>query len=105
MQGWRQHLHTSVTPLKVTGVMRDLPDNTQFDFDMLVPNTSRADQMEQRLKGKWLYTGNIFGYVALARGADPARVLAKLRTVIDQSVNMSAILVASILLARCWSHG
>ncbi len=80
---------TSVVPLRVTGVMRDLPNNTQFDFDLLVPNTSRADQVEQRLKGIWLNTGHIFGYVALAPGADPVRVLAKLKTIMDRSVHLS----------------
>ncbi len=80
---------TSVVPLKVTGVMRDLPTNTQFDFDMLVPNTSRADQLESPMKAAWLYTGHVFGYVRLLPDADPARVLAKLKAIIDRSVKLS----------------
>ena len=80
---------TSSVPLKVTGVMRDLPTNTQFDFDLMVPNTSRADPMEQRLKSIWLYTGRIFGYVTLAPGADPVRVVAKLKAIIDRSAKLS----------------
>jgi putative ABC transport system permease protein len=80
---------TSVVPLKVTGVMRDLPTNTQFDFDVLVPNTSRADQMEPRLKAAWRYTSHVFGYVILAPGADPTRVVTKLKAIIDRSVNVA----------------
>ena len=80
---------TSVVALKVTGVMADLPGNTQFDFDVLVPNTSRADQVSQRLKGIWFFTGHVFGYVTLAPGADPARVLAKLKTIMDRSIDTS----------------
>jgi putative ABC transport system permease protein len=91
---------TSVVPLKVTGVMQDLPDNTQFDFDVLVPNTSRADQMEQRLKSIWLNTGHIFGYVTLASGADPARVLAKLKTIMDRSIDTSRYRARKVLASK-----
>lgn len=75
----------SIVPLKITGIMRDLPGNTQLDFDILVPNTSRADQVEPRLKTIWGFTAHVFGYVTLAPGADPGRVLAKLKTIMDRS--------------------
>jgi putative ABC transport system permease protein len=92
--------HTASVPLRVTGVMRDLSDNTQFDFDVLVPNTSRADPMEQRLKGIWPYTGHIFGYVMLAPGADPARALAKLKAIVDRSIDFSKISNAKVRASR-----
>ena len=60
--------------LKVVGVMRDLPHNTQLDFDFLMPNTSLADRIDQDQKKNWLSNNNTFGYVTLAPGADPAQV-------------------------------
>ena len=46
----------STVPLKVTGVMRDLPHNTQLYVDMLVPNTSIVDRVDRRSKHNWLPT-------------------------------------------------
>ena len=40
----------STVPLKVTGVMRDLPHNTQLYADMLIPNTSIVDRIDQETK-------------------------------------------------------
>jgi len=76
--------------LKVVGVMRDLPHNTQLEFDFLVPNTSLADRIDQQQKKNWLSNSNTFGYVTLAPGSDPARVLAKLKPILDRSIDLSA---------------
>jgi putative ABC transport system permease protein len=76
--------------LKVVGVMRDLPHNTQFDFDFLMPNTSLADSIDQDQKKNWLSNSNTFGYVTLAPGADPAEVAAKLKPILDRSIDISA---------------
>ncbi|HXB52648.1 MAG TPA: ABC transporter permease [Rhizomicrobium sp.] len=76
--------------LKVAGVMRDLPHNTQLDFDFLIPNTSLADRMDQDQKKNWVSNNNTFGYVTLAPGADPARVLAKMKPILDRNVDISA---------------
>ncbi|HEX4270025.1 MAG TPA: ABC transporter permease [Rhizomicrobium sp.] len=76
--------------LKVVGVMRDLPHNTQLDFDFLMPNTSIADRMDQDAKKNWVSNNNTFGYVTLAPGIDPARVLAKLKPILDHNVDISA---------------
>ncbi|HUE64316.1 MAG TPA: ABC transporter permease [Rhizomicrobium sp.] len=81
--------NTSVA-LKVVGVMRDLPHNTQLDFDFLMPNTSLADRIGQDIKKNWLSNNNTFGYVTLAPGADPAQVLAKLKPILDRSIDISA---------------
>jgi putative ABC transport system permease protein len=80
----------STVLLKVVGVMRDLPHNTQLEFDFLIPNTSLADRISQQVKKNWLSTQNTFGYVTLVPGADPARVLAKLKPILDRSVDLSA---------------
>ncbi len=91
---------TSVVPLKITGVMADLPGNTQFDFDMLVPNTSRADKVSQRMKSIWFFTGHVFGYVTLAPGADPTRVLAKLKAIMDRSIDTSQFMAKKVLASQ-----
>ncbi len=75
---------------KVVGVMRDLPHSTQLDFDFLAPNTSLADRLDQETKKQWLSNNNSYGYVTLAPGADPARVLAKLKPILDRSIDISA---------------
>ena len=36
----------------VTGVMRDLPHNTQLAGDVFIPNTSNADPMSQKRKAE-----------------------------------------------------
>lgn len=79
----------STVPLKVSGVMRDLPHNTQLYIDMLVPNTSIVDRIDQQTKHNWLMNYSTFGYVKLAPGADPAQLLAKFKPVVDRSVDLS----------------
>jgi len=79
----------SMVVLKVAGVMRDLPHNTQLDFDFLLPNTSLADRLDQDTKKNWLSNNNSFGYVTLAPGADPQQVLAKLKPILDRSIDIS----------------
>jgi putative ABC transport system permease protein len=80
----------TTVPLKVTGVMRDLPHNTHLYADMLVPNTSIVDRVDQQAKHNWLSNNNTFGYVVLAPGTDPASVVAKTRPMIDRSADLSA---------------
>lgn len=81
--------NTTVT-LKVAGVMRDLPHNTHLDVDFLVPNSSLADRIDQEEKKNWLSNSNMFGYVTLAPGSDPTRVAAKLKPILDRSIDISA---------------
>lgn len=73
-------------PLVVTGVLRDLPHNTQLIADLVVPNTSRADEMTPFEKAHdWTSGDDDYGYVELAPGASPAAVLAALRPILDSS--------------------
>ena len=74
----------------VTGVMHDLPRNTQLTADILIPNTSATFQMSQSKKENWIWTVG-WGYVALTPGAEPAAVVAKLKTIIDQSIDLKKI--------------
>ncbi|HEX2759047.1 MAG TPA: ABC transporter permease, partial [Rhizomicrobium sp.] len=75
--------------LRIVGVMRDLPHNTQFDFDFLMPNTSLADRVSKDTKESWVSNNGTFGYVVLAPGADPEAVVAKIRPTLDRSVDLS----------------
>ena len=81
--------NTTIT-LRIVGVMRDLPHNTQLDFDFLMPNTSLADRIDQEQKKCWICNSNNFGYVILAPGADPAQVAQKLKPIYDRNVDISA---------------
>lgn len=80
---------SAVYPLTVTGVLRDLPHNTQLAVDLVVPNTSRADGMSRVEKADgWTGTDGDYGYVELVPGADPAAVLAGLKQIVDRAVDL-----------------
>lgn len=75
-------------PLTVTGVLRDLPHNTQLVADLVMPNTSRADAMSREEKASdWLANDGDYGYVELAPGAAPAALLAGVGPILDRSVD------------------
>jgi putative ABC transport system permease protein len=71
--------------LKVTGVVRDIPYNSQFTGDVFLPNTSIADRNSQQMKHDW-HTESGFGYVRLAPGTDPNTVIAKMAPMLDRAV-------------------
>jgi len=74
--------------LTVTGVIRDLPHNTQLVADIVLPNTSAADTLTQSEKTKgWLDAAG-YGYVKLAPGALPDVVLAKAKPILDRNVDV-----------------
>ena len=74
-------------PMTVTGVLKNLPHDTQLVAKVLFPNTSKADPMKRFYKHHWESFGPYL-YVRLAPGSDPAHVLALARTLIDQHINM-----------------
>ena len=74
-------------PVTVTGVMRDLPHNTQLIADFVIPNGSQADELDHLEKAQWTATFGGYGYVELAPGAKPSAVLAALDPMLDASVN------------------
>jgi putative ABC transport system permease protein len=77
---------SAVYPVIVTGVLRDLPHNTQLVADVVVPNTSRADEMTALQKTHdWTSGDRDYGYVQLTHDADPAAVLAELKPILDRS--------------------
>jgi putative ABC transport system permease protein len=78
-------------PLLVTGIVRDLPHNTQLKADLLIPNTSAADPMTRDTKKGWAWFVG-WGYVLLAPGANPDAVLAKTRAVIDRGLDPKTLI-------------
>ncbi len=69
-------------PLVVTGILRDLPHNTQLVADVMIPNMSTAFPIDRKAPPNWFWLDG-WGYVRLAPGADPAIVSAKFKAVID----------------------
>jgi putative ABC transport system permease protein len=82
----RQNCQASQQALAVTGVLKDLPHNTQFQADVMVPINSAASPVNKELRENWLWAAG-WSYVRLAPGADPKVVTAKFKAVIDRSVN------------------
>jgi putative ABC transport system permease protein len=73
--------------LRITGIMRDLPGNTQLRAEAIVPHTSVADSIGEQ--GKQMYYAiNGYNYVRLAPGADPVAVAAKIPALLDTHVNV-----------------
>jgi putative ABC transport system permease protein len=83
---------SAVHPLTVTGVLRDLPSNTQLAIDLVMPNSSLADMLPRAFRDEhWTGTDGVYGYVELAPGVDPDTVLAKLPSLLDQSVHQNVL--------------
>jgi putative ABC transport system permease protein len=76
---------SATVSLKVTGILRDLPHNTQLVGDIFFPNTSIADRISQDTKQSWL-SENGYGFVRLAQGSDPARVATSMAPLLDRVV-------------------
>jgi len=74
--------------LRVTGVMRDVPYNTQFKIQAVIPHTSPADRMGAEGKKRWLNFGP-YGYVRLTPGSDPSLIGARLAPAMDRMVDLS----------------
>jgi len=68
----------------VTGIVRDLPHNTQLAGDIFIPNTSAADPMGPQAKARW-NSNTGFGYVQIEPTADPKQMLVELNALIDRS--------------------
>ncbi|HEX5154411.1 MAG TPA: ABC transporter permease [Parafilimonas sp.] len=69
--------------LKVTGILKDLPANSSFDFNFLVP-FSYLEQTNERIKANRTgsYGNNSYRiYVKLKPGADYAKVYPKIRNI------------------------
>ena len=67
-------------PLKVTGVFKDVPENSHIKFDMLVSFSSLP---ANRVEGNWTWP-EFYDYVMLAPGADPKKVEARFPAFINK---------------------
>ena len=74
--------------LAVTGVLKDLPHNTQLRIEIMVPNNSAASPVNPEMRENWLFLSS-WSYVLLAPGADPAVVVEKFKSVIDRNLDPS----------------
>ncbi|HEX4104685.1 MAG TPA: ABC transporter permease, partial [Rhizomicrobium sp.] len=79
----------------VTGVMRDLPHNTQLAGDIFIPNISAADPMSQQMRQNWNDSSG-WGYVELRPGVDARAVAVKLPTLIDKNFDARKALGMSL---------
>jgi putative ABC transport system permease protein len=62
------------TNYKVTGVLRDLPSQTHFNFDFFV---SLSESQESKKTDEWL-SNNFNTYIVLRKGTDPRKLESKL---------------------------
>lgn len=69
-------------PLRVTGILRNLPANSQLVADAVMPNNSLANPETQQHKDDW-FSPRYYGFVVLAPGSDPQAVIAKLAPILD----------------------
>jgi putative ABC transport system permease protein len=69
--------------LKVTGVLRNLPSNSQLVADAVMPNDSVADQESLAQKEDWV-SPRYFGFLVLAPSAVPQAVIEKLAPILDR---------------------
>jgi putative ABC transport system permease protein len=81
-----QNCEPTQQALVVSGILRDLPHNTQLQADLMIPNTSAASPVNQEMRENWLWSAG-WSYVRLAPGADPNAVVAKFKTIIDHAVD------------------
>ena len=83
---------TAAHTLTVTGVLRDLPSNSQLAVDLVVPNSSQADELPIAFREHaWTSTNGVYNYIALAPGTDPETVLTKLKPILARTVNTTQI--------------
>ena len=82
----RQNCEIVQQALMVTGILRDLPHNSQFQIDVLIPNTSSVLPVNKEMQDNWFWLDG-WSYVRLAPGADLNAVTAKFRTVVDHLVD------------------
>ncbi|MGH8319670.1 MAG: ABC transporter permease [Steroidobacteraceae bacterium] len=77
--------HGQTVSLRVTGIVRDLPQNTQLIGDVFIPVASLADPISSTGRQSWWNFGWIT-YITLAPGVTPATVVAAMRPVLDQDL-------------------
>jgi putative ABC transport system permease protein len=69
------------TPYKITGVIRDIPDNSHFQFDLLASLAGNAEAAE----GNWM-SSNFHTYLVLKPGVDYKNLEAKLPQMVEKHI-------------------
>jgi putative ABC transport system permease protein len=75
-------------PMTVTGIVQNLPHNSQLVANMIFPNTSKADPTNPLFKHTWESVGPLL-YVKLARGSRPGHIVQLMRQMLNRNVNAS----------------
>ena len=76
---------TGSIALKVTGVFKDIPHNSQLSADILLPNISLADTIGKVHRQDWSKPDS-YAFLRLAPGADSRWILDKLNPILDREV-------------------
>ncbi|MGH8319669.1 MAG: ABC transporter permease [Steroidobacteraceae bacterium] len=71
--------------LRVTGIVRDLPQNTQLIGNVFIPVASLSDPTSTAKRQSWFSIGS-YTYIRLAPGVQPAAVLATVPAILDRDV-------------------
>jgi putative ABC transport system permease protein len=91
---WKSDGCVSAHPLTVTGILKDLPHNTQLVAELVLPNTSEADALPRQWRlNHWTSTEGSYDYLELAPGADPQAILARLKPILDRNIGNSGDLL------------
>ncbi len=72
-------------PLKVTGILRDIPHNSHLLGEMFFPNTSIIERMPKDARTSWAANWS-YGYVVLAPDTRPQTVVTKMGPLLDRNV-------------------
>jgi putative ABC transport system permease protein len=76
---------TGSIALRVTGVLKDIPHNSQLAADILLPNISIADTFGRDHRQDWSKP-NSYAFLRLDEGVAPQSVLARLDPILDREV-------------------
>jgi len=74
-------------PVQVSGIMKDLPHNTSFKAEFLIPIRSKADRHEFEYQRPRWTSANWHTFARLAPGTDPARVEAAILEVFNKNID------------------
>jgi putative ABC transport system permease protein len=72
-------------PALVTGVMKDIPDNSHFKYDLFLSLTTRTQKFDPHADEQWT-SFNGFGYVLLQNAQDAPELKAKLPAFIKKHI-------------------
>lgn len=84
--------------LRVTGVVRDLPQNTQLTGSVFIPSISQADSDVASVVSRLWFYMDAYTYVTLAPGIKPAAILAAMPATLDR--DMAGVMRQTGVLSR-----